>query len=84
MGAVKELATELELYWQEHPGNHLEQVSYTRYLPDGRLVDISVKHDGTAVLSIAAKFHSEYPSIIGALHNAGMIARDIVARMWAA
>lgn len=82
MGAIKDLAVELELYWQEHENS--EQIAYTRYLPDGRLADISVKHDGSAVLSIAAKSFGEYPTIIEALFAAGQIVRDAVAKVWAA
>ena len=85
MGAMKELATELKLYWDE-AGDVSHFKRWSRYLPNGELAVIVA--DEYAYLFVDSGMIGSGPfSLAEALHAAGEIARQQLAHeaeAWAA
>lgn len=85
MGAMKELATELELHWDG--GTEVGGVTtWSRELPDHRLAIIADGY-GHTTLIVGSRIVGEHAGLAEALHAAGQMARAILSAQmqeWAA
>jgi len=85
MGAMKELATELEIFWDG--GAEIGGVTtWSRELPDHRLAIIADGYDQTRLI-VQGRTIGEYAGLAEAVHAAGQMARAILSAQmqeWAA
>ena len=87
MGAMKAIATELELHWHRDTVSHFD--SYTRTLPSGELAVIlygETMTGETAYLFVAGGMVNKFEGIAEAVNAAGDIARQQLGERegWAA
>lgn len=85
MGAMKELATELEIYWEG--GTEIGGVTtWSRELPDRRLAIITDSYEQTRLI-VQGRTIGEYAGLAEAIHATGQMARGILSaqmKEWAA